>query len=276
VPAGHFYSPSPDFSEIERDAARLFPDPPPRTLPSIDLRGDAQRAFVEQLLPFYAEMPFKPEAQPGLRYWFENGAYSYADAIFLYLMLRHLRPRRIIEIGSGHSSGAILDTVERFLGGDAELTFIEPYPELLRTILRPGDAARVTILPTPLQEVPLSRFASLAENDILFVDSTHVAKIGSDVALLFNEILPSLRPGVRVHFHDIFYPFEYPSYWFAEGRAWNEAYLLRAFLQFNQRFEIELWNHFLLTFEPDFFSAHMPLCLRNPGASLWLRVTDRS
>jgi hypothetical protein len=272
VAPGHFYSPIPDFAALEHDAARLFPDPPPRALPGIDLREAEQRCLIERLAAFYAEIPFLPEPQPGLRYAFENGAFSYADAIFLYLQLRDLRPRRIIEIGSGHSSCAILDTADRFLDDQAAITFIEPYPDLLRTLLRPGDEERVTILPVPLQSVPLDTFASLETNDILFVDSTHVGKIGSDVLHLFNVIIPALRPGVRIHFHDVFYPFEYPQYWFAEGRAWNEAYFIRAFLQFNKRFQIELWNHLLLTFHPDFFAKHMPLCLRNPGASLWIRA----
>ena len=271
VPPDHFYSPLPALADIERDAGRLFPDPPPRTLPGIDLHEAAQLALLERCLPFYAEMPFTPEQQPGLRYRFDNGAFSYSDAIFLYLMLRHCRPRRVIEVGSGHSSCVTLDTSERFLANTVETVFIEPYPEVLHSLLQPGDAARLTILPHRLQDIPLALFESLAENDILFIDSTHVGKAGSDVNTIFNDILPILRTGVVVHFHDIFYPFEYPRFWFDEGRAWNEAYLLRAFLQFNAMFRIELWNDFLTRFDEPFFAEHMPLCLRNTGASLWLR-----
>lgn len=271
VPPGHFYSPIPAFDDIGRDAARLFPDPPPGTIPGIDLREDTQMTLLESFGAAYAEMPFTPEQQPGLRYRFENGAFSYSDGIFLYFMLRHCRPRRVIEVGSGHSSCVILDTNERFLGNTAETVFIEPYPDLLHSLLQPGDADRITLLPQRLQDVPLDLFRTLAENDILFIDSTHVGKIGSDVLYVFNEILPALRPGVVVHFHDIFYPFEYPRYWFDQGRAWNEAYLLRSFLQYNEAFRIELWNHFLLSFHHDFFARAMPLCPPNPGASLWLR-----
>lgn len=271
VPPGHFYSPLPDLAEIEREASRLFPADPPRTVAGIDLREDAQLALLESLLPFYAEMPFTPEAQPGLRYRFENGAFSYSDAIFLYVMLRHCRPRRVIEVGSGHSSCVTLDTSERFLGNDVEAVFIEPYPELLHSLLQPGDADRITIIPERLQDVPLDQFRSLQADDILFINSTHVAKIGSDVTYIFNDILPALQQGVVVHFHDIFYPFEYPRWWFDQGRAWNEAYILRSFLQYNAAFRVELWNHFLLTVDEPFFAENMPLCLRNSGASLWLR-----
>lgn len=271
VPPDHFYSPLPSLPEIEREAGRLFPKEKPRTLGGIDLREQAQMALLERCRPFYAEMPFTPEPQPGLRYRFDNGAFTYADAIFLYLMLRHCRPRRIVEVGSGHSSCVMLDTSERFLGNAVETVFIEPYPDLLHSLLQTGDDARITIIPKRLQDVPLDLFRGLAENDILFIDSTHVAKIGSDVLSIFNDILPVLAPGVVVHFHDIFYPFEYPLWWFEQGRAWNETYLLRCFLQYNASFQFELWNHFLLSFNEPFFAEHMPLCLRNTGASLWLK-----
>lgn len=275
VPPGHFYSPIPAMDDLARDQARLFPQPLPRIIPGVDLREAAQMAMLEECIPLYAEMPFGPQPKPGLRYHFDNGAYSYADAIFLYFMLRRSRPRRVIEIGSGYSSCVTLDTNELFLGNTVETIFIDPYPELLHSLLQPGDAGRIRILPDRLQDVPLELFASLGVGDILFIDSTHVAKIGSDVVAIFDHILPSLQPGVVVHFHDIFYPFEYPRYWLEEGRAWNEAYMLRAFLQYNAAFRIELWNHFLWTLHQQFFAEHMPLCNNNPGASLWLRVLKR-
>ena len=155
VPPGHFYSPIPAAEDIVRDQARLFPNPPPRTLPGIDLREAEQMALLTECIPFYADLPFKPHATPGLRYHFENGAYSYADAIFLHFMLRRLRPRRVIEVGSGHSSCVMLDTNAMFLDNSVDLTFIEPYPELLHSLLQPGDAERVRIVPDRLQDVPL-------------------------------------------------------------------------------------------------------------------------
>ena len=201
-----------------------------------------------------------------------NLAYSYSDAIMLYCMIRHLKPRRIIEVGSGHSSCVILDTNEIFFANRIETVFIEPYPDLLLSLLKPGDENRIQIIPKRLQDVASSLFSSLDANDILFIDSTHVAKIGSDVNMVFAEILPALHPGVHVHFHDIFYPFEYPKYWIEEGRAWNEAYMLRCFLQYNSRFSIELMNTFVQQFHRDLFEQNMPLCLRNPGASIWIRA----
>ena len=132
----------------------------------------------------------------------------YADAIFLHAMLRHLRPRRLIEIGSGYSSAVTLDTNEHFLGGSLECSFVEPYPELLLGLMKPGDHERVRVIPQRLQDVPLELFDELGADDVLFVDSTHVAKAMSDVNRLFFEILPRLKPGTFVHIHDVFYPFD--------------------------------------------------------------------
>jgi hypothetical protein len=166
-----------------------------------------------------------------------------------------------------------LDTNDLFLGKQMQLTFIEPYPQLLHSLISDADRERVTILPQPLQAVDLALFDTLESGDVLFIDSTHVSKVDSDVNRLFFDILPRLKPGVYVHIHDIHYPFEYPIHAFRAGRAWNEIYLLRAFLQFNSQYQIVLMNTFLEHFHEDFFREHMPLCLVNLGGSIWLRRT---
>jgi hypothetical protein len=186
-------------------------------------------------------------------------------------MLRHLRPKRVIEVGSGFSSAVTLDTNDRFFGGSIACTFIEPYPDRLRSLLRGDDAARTKILELPLQDVPTDVFATLEANDVLFIDSTHVSKVNSDVNTAFFDILPKLRPGVHVHFHDIFYPFEYPREWVFEGRNWTEAYVLRAFLSFNTAFRVRWFTTFLTTFHRERFAAAMPGYLINPGGSIWLQ-----
>jgi predicted O-methyltransferase YrrM len=268
VPPGHYYSPIPSVDEL-RSREHELSAPPPATLPGIDLREKEQFSLLRELAAFYAEMPFARTRTAGLRYWFENPSYSYADAIFLYSMLRHLRPRRVIEVGCGYSSAAMLDTAERFLGGGVAFTCVEPYPETLRSLLRPGDP--VELLEMKLQDVPLERFGALEANDVLFIDSTHVAKAGSDVNRIVFEILPRLRPGVHVHFHDVFYPFEYPKPWLLDARGWNEDYFLRAFLQYNSAFAIALFGTYLIRVDRKWFAQHMPLCLENPGGSLWIR-----
>jgi predicted O-methyltransferase YrrM len=270
VPPGHYYSAIPALVEVRRHAEQLF-DRSARTIPGVDLREAEQLELLNEFARYYAEQPFPRTKQTGTRYYFDNPAYSYSDALFLYSMIRHARPRRIVEVGSGFSSAAMLDTNQLFFDGAIDCTFIEPYPDLLHSLLSPTDKARVKILDMPLQEVPLEHFRALEANDILFIDSTHVSKIGSDVNRIIFELLPVLAPGVFIHFHDIFHPFEYPEAWISEGRTWQEAYLLRAFLQFNQRFRVVAFNTFLQEHHRAWFEQHMPLCLLNPGGSIWLQ-----
>ena len=134
-----------------------------------------------------------------------------------------------------------------------------------------GNVEGLHIIPKRVQDVPLDVFTALDSGDVLFIDSSHVSKVGSDVNHILFNILPALRPSVRVHFHDVFYPFEYPENWIVNGRSWTEAYLLHAFLQFNDTFEIELFPNYLTRFHQDFFKQRMPLCLKDPGGSIWLR-----
>ncbi len=269
---GHFYSPIPSLKSVLADSQRLF-DKAPRTLPGIPLHDDAQLRLLETFAALQADIPFGPERRPGLRYWFDNVPYTYSDGVILYSMLRHLRPRRVVEVGSGFSSALMLDVGERFLDGKVEHTFIEPYPALLESLITPADAGHVEIVPERVQDVPLSTFARLKGGDILFIDSSHVSKVGSDVNYLLSEVLPSLAAGVYIHIHDIFYPFEYPKSWIQEGRAWNEAYLVRAFLQFNDSFEMVFWNSFLERCYAERMARALPLGAGSMGASLWLRRT---
>jgi hypothetical protein len=270
VPPGHFYSPVPDLDELQEIEEETIGGPSIE-IPGMDLDDQEQLELLKRFSAFYREMPFQAKKKEGLRYYFENPAYSYSDAIMLHCMIRHLKPKRIIEVGSGFSSCMILDTNDLFFSGSISTTFIEPYPELLMSLLRDTDAERVSTIPSRLQDVDLSEFDVLEENDILFIDSTHVSKIDSDVNRIFFEVLPRLSSGVHVHFHDIFFPFEYPKEWLLEGRAWNEAYILKAFLQYNQAFSPVLMNTYMTEFHESFFRENMPLCLKNTGASIWLK-----
>jgi predicted O-methyltransferase YrrM len=184
--------------------------------------------------------------------------------------MRHCRPKRIVEIGSGYSSCVMLDTNKEFFQESIQLTFIEPYPDVLRGLLNPEDATRCTIIPQKVQDVPLEVFEQLEPGDMLFIDSSHVSKAGSDVHYELFQILPRLKRGVFIHVHDIFDGFEYPEEWLREGRAWNEAYLLRAFLQFNSAFRIVLFNTLMERLKREWFAAHIPDCLKNTGGSIWL------
>ena len=274
VPPGHFHSPIPAMEDVLRYEGRIF-DRSLREIPGVDLNVAGQLELLGQLAAYYAEVPFPREPTEGMRYYFENDYFSYADAIFLYGMIRQTQPTRIIEIGSGFSSSVMLDTNERFFGNRIRLTFIEPVPDRLLSRLKEDDAANTEILARPVQDVELALFQTLEAGDILFVDSSHVVKAGSDVSYILFDIIPRLRPGVLVHFHDMFYPFEYPRAWVVERRMfWNEDYVVRAFLQFNTAFQVVIWNQFLGTHHAHELERTLPMCLENIGGSLWLRRRD--
>lgn len=276
VPPGHFYSPIPSADE-RSEAVRRSDDPLPSTLPGIDLNEEGQLELLTAFESFYSELPWSDGPKNDrLRYAFTENAFPYYDAICLYAMIRRVKPARIVEVGCGHSSCVMLDTNELFFGDVIETVFIDPYPELLYRMMKPTDRARSRVLAKRVQDVPLAEFARLEAGDILFIDSTHVAKAQSDVNHLFGAVLPSLATGVVIHLHDVHYPFEYPATWLSEGRGWNEAYVLRAFLQYNERFKTLFFNSFVMHFHRPRIAQSMPLCLKSVGGSIWLRVEERS
>lgn len=224
-----------------------------------------------ELARFYGDEDFARTQRPDRRYCLANEFFCYGDAFVYQAMLRHLRPARVIEVGAGWSSAVLLDTDERFLGNSIACTFVEPYPERLLSLLRPADVARMRLLRKRLQDVPLAEFAALQANDVLFVDSSHVAKTGSDVLHALFAVLPVLRAGVHVHVHDVHVNFEYPESWVREGRSWNEAYFLRAFLMHNRDWEIVLHGPTLAEYAPEQLLPRMPRVAENVGGSLWLR-----
>lgn len=265
---GHFYSPVPSYKEIRSRGEESFANSR-RDILGINLNTTAQLWFLEKFQAYYSELPFQDEKIGGLRYYYKNGFFSYGDAIILYSFIRHLKPKKIIEVGSGFSSAVLLDTNDLFFDGSIECTFIEPYPRRLLSLINKIEAGK--LIRQKVQDVNVELFRQLNPNDILLIDSSHVSKFGSDVNFLFFEVLPQLNPGVYIHFHDIFYPFEYPKSWFLEGRCWNEAYLLRAFLQYNDSFEIVFWNNYVFNFHYEEMIGSLPLCANNAGGSIWLR-----
>lgn len=263
-------SPIPSVEEIKRKEQAIFRDIP-KEIPGVDLNEAEQIRLLERFRKYYKELPFQAHKRENLRYFFENTNFGYADAIVLYCMIRHARPNKIIEVGSGYSSCAILDTNELFFNNEISCTFIEPHPQLLQSLIKESDKDRIEIVPKNLQDVDLARFSSLSAGDILFIDSSHISKIDSDVNYAFFRILPYIRAGVYIHFHDIFYPFEYPKKWVYQGISYNESYLLKAFLQYNEAFKIQFFNHYLSIFHRGELSEALPLCMENTGGSIWIR-----
>jgi hypothetical protein len=269
VPPGHPCSPIPSLDELKRREQSIW-GAPPHELPAIALNASGQLELLRVFANFDRDAPDFPARQGSrCRYYHDNGYFPLGDALTLYCMLRYLRPRRVIEVGSGHSSCVTLDVNERFFANRIVCTFIEPYPQRLRSLLRDND--RIDLIEKPLQDVGLELFRQLGPRDILFIDSTHAAKCGGDVNHIFFEILPALQSGVFVHIHDIHYPFEYPQVWVYRGMHWNEDYLLRAFLQFNRAFSIQFWYRYLYDVHRAAFPGRVPGCLRHAGSCFWMR-----
>jgi predicted O-methyltransferase YrrM len=268
-PAGHFYSPIVSVDEIKNREIEIWKNSEIDGIQEIDLRTEEQINLLKTFTRYYSELPFKTEKQSTLRYYFDNNFYSYTDGIILYSFLRHFKPERIIEIGSGFSTAVMLDTNQLFFGNQIQLTCIEPNPQRLYSLMSEIDRKQVTVFESDVQLVHLDEFKKLKAGDILFVDSSHIVKTGSDVNFILFEILPLLQSGVLIHFHDVFYPFEYPKEWVYKGLNLNENYCLKTFLMYNQKFEILLFSEYLHKHHKQAYTD-MPLCYKNPGGNLWI------
>lgn len=268
-PNGHFYFPVISIADVKKREDEIWKNRDKDGISGVELRTEEQIKLVQQFTKYYAVLAFKSAKQENLRYQFENESYSYTDGIILYSMIRHFEPKRIIEIGSGYSSMVMLDTNELFFDYQINLIFIEPYPEKVYFLMKEDDRKQTKVIEGEVQLIPLDVFEKLEAGDILFVDSTHVSKTGSDVNYILFEILPVLKRGVLMHFHDVFYPFEYPKEWVFQGRNWSEDYILKAFLMYNDKFEIKLFSEYLHKHHKNLFEG-IPLCYKNTGGNLWI------
>ena len=234
----HFYQPIPNRQEIMTYAGKERP------LSSIEWHLDKQTELVKYLLEKYALEFNNKEIFSAFGYSEDSSGLISGDAEVLYAMVREKKPSRIIEIGSGGSTKIIAAALKmNFIENSqkSQLISIEPYPQdFLKDFANVSkDFLEFSLLTQKVEAVDLSVFESLQTNDILFVDSSHVFKSGSDVEFEFLQVYPRLQTGVLVHIHDIFFPYDYPIEWnLKESRYWNEQYFLETFLQFNKKFEI--------------------------------------
>lgn len=260
----HYYSPVPNTSKLSKNLWQHRFD----QSPAFRLDVQAQLAFLSRLAKWAPEMLDTPKIQRSLsEYCWENPAFGAGDALVYYSIIREFKPKVVAEVGGGYST--MVATKAALQNGTTRVWCIDPYPpELLRRDI--PELERLIV--QPVQEVPLSEFEGLSANDILFIDSTHIGKIGSDVNHIVLNILPRLRSGVLVHFHDIFLPWDYPEPWVVEKKLfWNEQYLVLAFLLFNDEFEILLANQYLAREYPEQFRRAFPFSPVVGGGSFWLR-----
>ena len=264
-PFNHYESPFSNRAEYEISAKT--PVTPPK---NVDLNVDMQVAFMK-IIGEYAQDFHRRYDNNVFRYR-HNGMFEDGDAMVYHAMIRHYKPKHIIEIGSGYSTAVALDTFT-FWNCDVQMTCIEPYPDRLYSVMKKGDALTLNIIEDIVQNVPIKEFERLEKNDILFIDSSHVLKNGGDVVMEFLQIIPCLKPGVIIHIHDICYPFRYPLTWIADGRPYTEAFLLHAFLMDNSNYEILFWEDYIGRYHKQAYEN-----LRGPvpdvGSSFWMRKKE--
>jgi len=245
-----------------------------RALPAIDLNAAGQLALLSQFTYQEELTQFPLQKTDDLKFYYHNASFGSGDAEYLYSLIRLVKPRRIIEVGSGFSTLMARSAIDRNKADCAdytcEHTCIEPYEQPWLEKLG------IEIMRRRVEECDLSLFAALQKNDILFIDSSHVIRPQGDVLFEYLELLPSLQSGVFVHVHDIFTPRDYlPAWIIDETRLWNEQYLVEAFLSFNAQFRIVGALNYLFHEHRDATLGKFPMlkaesAVREPG-SLWLQ-----
>jgi hypothetical protein len=259
----HFYFPVPDTRELGRETWK------PSDMPGVDWQPERQVQFLrEACLPFQAEYNEIPaKSSDPYTFKLDNDAFTGIDPLVYYCMIRHFKPRTILEIGSGHSS--LLAALAAEKNGGCRRIIADPYPRyFVEKGSRGGELIKVGG-----ETLDLRYFESLEANDILFIDSSHVVRIAGEVNRLFLEALPRLKPGVVVHVHDIFLPYEYPRDWVVnQMRFWDEQYLLQAYLAHNARVEVLLAHHYLEERHVDVVKEVFPRSLHPGGVSFWFRT----
>ncbi len=255
VTPSHFYFPVPILKSFRDKDWRA-----PRPCAKLDFRLEEQiERLRDELLPFAGEWTF-PETDKGdeHRFHFNNGFFEHVDAEVAYSLVRQRKPERVIEIGSGNTTLVLAAALEknRNEGFKSELISIEPYPA---AFLKSGVPGLTQLIEKPVQQVPLDLFRTLGPQDILFIDSSHVVSMDSDVLYECLRILPELAPGVLVHFHDIFTPLDYPEKFVMKNLCfWGEQYLLEAFLAFNTAFHVVWSASAMQQFHPEILRRAFP------------------
>jgi hypothetical protein len=275
----HFYQPIPDTRTMKESLWSRQSQ-----LVGININEQRQIELIGQFLRFkheYDAFPRRRASRPW-QFYANNPNFGPVDAEMLYCMIRHFRPRKVVEIGCGYSTYLLAEALrknEEETGHQAELIAVDLHPG---RVLKSGFPGLSRLIPQRVEEVDLAEFEALEENDILSIDSSHVLRIGGDVHHEYLEILPRLSKGVIVHIHDVFLPSEYPRRWVLQmHRFWNEQYLAQAFLAFNGAFEIVWCGSYMHVKHPDklaeafaSYDQSTVWATDRPGAtSLWIRKT---
>ncbi|HEX6484723.1 MAG TPA: class I SAM-dependent methyltransferase [Ktedonobacteraceae bacterium] len=225
----------------------------------IDMNVPGQLTLLRSFAAYSGELQAIPISEPseGYSYFYNNTFFESGDAEILYSMVRHFKPKKVVEIGSGYSTRLIKRALDknREEGAVAEQICVEPYSNPWLEQLGVDKIIR-----SKVEDIDLSLFDELEEDCLLIIDSSHTLRTGGDVYIEYLHILPRLQKGVIIHIHDIFLPFDYPRQWVvSERRFYTEQYLFQAFLAFNPEFEILAALKFLATYHFEEFAAVCPV-----------------
>ena len=244
-----------------------------RIISGLDMNESEQIALLQEFR-YRDELLSLPVENPGsIQFFFHNGSFESGDAEYLYNIVRHFKPRRIVEIGSGHSTLLARHAIDKNVAENSiykcDHVCIEPYeaPWL--------ESTGAKIIRSKVELCPIDIFEKLERNDILFIDSSHVIRPQADVLHEYLYILGRLAPGVLVHVHDVFTPYDYPAEMvIKDRRMWDEQYLLEAFLCFNSSFEVIGAVNWMNRTHRDRLSEACPVLLREQGrepGSFWMK-----
>lgn len=269
----HYYTPIPASAEIKfDDQTSVFAAVSGDVLDSaVNTLSEMVDRYKDEYSDLADRKPFEKQETIS-EFRFGLAPYSTIEAELLYGLVRSAKPSQIIEIGSGHTTLLIAEAIRAEAGYSPVFECIEPYrPKYLQNL--PPEVT--TFNDSPLQSITMDRFREMGKGDILFIDSSHVVNYGSDVVYEICAILPNLSPGVLVHFHDIFLPYEYPTEWIENSKFfWNEQYMISALVQGSQRYKVVFPLHQIYRERRKEMDALFPLLVRpnqRPGA-YWLEI----
>jgi len=274
APPGHVYSPITDPNDAFVRETGIANLDALKDRPDLPVDEKAQLRLLGWLGEHGSRFPFQTTPEPDWRFITANGHFGQADAALFFSMLLEYKPAHLVEIGCGFSSLLIMDVNDHFLDQSMQVSFFDPRPDAILAMLTPLDAYRERVRSCRSQEIGAEIFAQLGRGDILSLETSHVGKTGSDVCDILFRILPALAPGVLVHIHDVYYPFEYPPAWAVQdNRSWNGAYMLRAFLEFNSSFRVLYFNDLMVRKYPEQTQAAFPGLEDMQASSLWIEKT---
>lgn len=263
----HFYDPIPDTRTLNDEIFNKSPH-----FPELKINEENQISILKRLGKYSHELKNIPQksTKPN-EFFYENGQFPNFDAVIYYSMIREFKPKTIVEVGSGFST--LIASLAAQKNEDTKINCVEPYP---RDFLKKGLPNLDELVVKKVQDVPITKFQEIRKNDILFIDSTHISTIGSDVNYLILHVIPELKPGTIIHVHDCPLPYEMSRYRIMERkRFWNEMYLIWAFLMGNVKYEIMLLNYFLIKKYPSLIKEIFPMTQEKlSGASLWFQKLD--